>query len=142
MNYMKNKEKKVIRLTVYFDGLCVLCSAEINHYKKQKGAEQIQFVDITASDFSAEAHGVDPFLVHKVMHVKNSRGDLITGVNAFVEIWKVLPRYGFAAKLAKNALVARGMNVGYWAFTKARPYLPRRKRADCSDSPYCELKAN
>lgn len=123
-------------LTVYFDGLCRLCSAEINHYRKLKGSEKIRFVDITSTSFKAKAHGVDPYQVHKIMHVK--RGDkLFTKVDAFIEIWRELPKYNWAVPLAKNPLLRPFLNLGYEAFAVVRPYLPRKK-ADCEDSPYCE----
>jgi predicted DCC family thiol-disulfide oxidoreductase YuxK len=131
--------EKSTLLTVYYDGLCRLCSAEIHHYKKQKGSEKINFMDITATGFNASAEGVDPIQVHKIMHVKKNNGELITEVAAFFEIWKLLPRYHWAFKLAQNRFVRPLLDTGYNLFAIARPYLPRRKEA-CADSPYCELK--
>ena len=124
---------------VYFDGLCPLCSREIDHYRKQRGAESLRFVDITAADFNAEAEGVDPIAVHKEMHVKTSDGRLVTGVDAFIEIWKVLPRYGFAARLAQKSFIKPTLDFGYHIFAAVRPYLPRKAQG-CEASPYCEIK--
>jgi predicted DCC family thiol-disulfide oxidoreductase YuxK len=124
------------KLTVYFDGLCRLCSIEINHYKKQKGADKILFVDITASDFDAKKQGVDPFLVHKIMHVKRGK-KLYTKVDAFIEIWKELPKYNWAVGMAQNILARPILNMGYEVFAVVRPYLPRKKQ-NCEESPYCE----
>ena len=125
--------------SVYFDGLCPLCSREIDHYRKQRGAERLRFIDITASDFNAQAEGVDPVAVHKEMHVKTSDGRLVTGVDAFIEIWKVLPRYGFAARLAQRSLIKPVLDFGYMIFATVRPYLPRKSQG-CEASPYCEIK--
>lgn len=125
--------------TIYFDGLCVACSAEINHYKKQTGSERFLFVDITATNFKAEEHGIDPFLAHKVMHVKDPDGILHQGVDSFRAIWKELPRYHFLYNLSARKEVRFILELGYKAFVQLRPYLPRKK-ADCSSSPYCEIK--
>lgn len=126
------------QLTIYFDGLCPLCSREINHYRKQTGSHKIKFLDITDKSFDAKSQGLDPVQVHKVMHVKNSDGKLRTGVDAFVAIWEVLPKYHWLAKFSQNTFLRPIMNLGYNAFAVVRPYLPRKKNTDCEQSPYCE----
>lgn len=127
------------KLTVFYDGLCVLCSREIDHYRKQQGAENILFSDITSPDFKAKDWGVDPFLVHKHMHARRSDGSLATHVDAFIEIWKVLPRYQWAARAASKGIIRPFLDAGYLLFAKVRPWLPRRKQL-CADSPYCEIQ--
>lgn len=125
--------------TIYFDGLCIACSTEINHYRKLEGAERFKFVDITEATFKAQDHGIDPFLAHKVMHVRDPLGNLHQGVDAFRAIWKELPRYRFLYHWSEKKPVRGILELGYRAFVKIRPYLPRRK-ADCSSSPYCEVQ--
>lgn len=124
-------------LQVYFDGLCPLCSREIDHYRKQKGSGEIQFVDITAPEFDADKLGLDPIRVHREMHVRKTDGSLAIGVDAFIAIWEKLPRYHFAAKLGKKAIPHALLSAGYFLFARVRPYLPRKK-AGCGASPYCE----
>lgn len=126
--------------SIYYDGLCIACSAEINHYRKLKGAENFTFIDITNASFKAEEHGIDPFLAHKVMHVRGTDGKLNQGVDAFRAIWKELPRYQFLYRLSGKSGVRKILDLGYNFFVIIRPYLPRRK-ADCSASPYCEINA-
>ncbi len=128
------------KLTVFYDGLCQLCSREINHYKTQAGADLIQFVDITSSTFDAAAEGIDPVKAHQVMHVKTTKGEILIAVDAFIEIWKVLPRYKWAARIAQIYLVKKILLIFYYIFAIGiRPYLPKRKNNDCSESPYCPI---
>lgn len=115
---------------VYYDDLCKVCSAEINHYKKQPGAENIAFVDISSGDFDAAAEDVDPVLIHKAMHARSATGELRIGVDAFIEIWKQLPRYRWAANWAEKKPLRIVLEAGYHAFTYIRPYLPRKKACD------------
>ena len=136
MNYMRSKEQKI---TVYYDGLCRLCSREIDHYRGLEKSQAIHFVDITAPEFDAAQEGVDPVQVHKVMHVKRSDGSLALGVDAFQEIWAAIPRYKWVAHWAKKKPVRKGLDAFYNLFVKVRPFLPRKK-AECSASPYCDYK--
>ena len=128
-------------ITVYYDGLCKVCSKEINHYRKQSGADAISFVDICSSNFDARSEGLDPARVHQVMHVRRQDGTLAVKVDAFIEIWSVLPRFKWLAKAARWSPVNAGLNLGYVGFTMIRPFLPRYANpADCQESPYCDVK--
>lgn len=127
--------------SIYYDGLCIACSTEINHYRRLSGSEKFNFVDITKSDFQAESHGIDPFLAHKVMHVRDPEGQLHQGVQAFRAIWREIPRYQFLYRLSERNSVRAILELGYNAFVKIRPFLPRKKEG-CEDSPYCEMKSD
>lgn len=126
-------------LRVYYDGLCHLCSREIDHYKTLEGAEKIEFIDICSPKFDAQKNGLDPKQIHRVMHVQKPDGRFVTRVEAFIEIWKRLPRYRSLAKVARWPGVFQGLEVGYSIFARVRPYLPRKKET-CETSPYCEVK--
>ncbi len=136
MNYMETSNAQN-KISVYYDGLCKVCSFEIEHYKKQAGAENIGFVDITNPLFDAAREGVDPFLVHKYLHTKTEDGQIISGVETSRLIWSYLPKYQWAYRLSANSLVRGGLEAFYKIFVAVRPYLPRKKDL-CSDSPYCE----
>jgi len=123
-------------LTVYFDGLCVICNAEIQHYRRRDRDGRIDFVDIAAPGFDAEAEGLDPRAVVRVLHARRADGTLVTGVDTFVEIWARVPGFGPAARLARLRPVRATLELGYRAFVRVRPYLPRKKAPDgvvCTD---------
>ncbi len=126
------------KLKIYFDGLCHLCSREINHYRKQRGSDAMEFIDITASQFNAAGEGLDPIQVHREMHVRRADRTLAVGLDAFIAIWECLPRYRFAAKLASRPVPHSLLSFGYKVFSRIRPYLPRKK-SECADSPYCDV---
>ena len=121
-------------LKVYYDGLCHLCSREINHYKRMRGSENILFIDITTPDFKAEVEGLDPVLIHKSIHVRSRSGEILTGVNAFIGIWSELPALNFLVPLARLAPVHAVLKILYATFAAIRPLLPRKS---CELSPYC-----
>jgi predicted DCC family thiol-disulfide oxidoreductase YuxK len=126
-------ESPVPQLTVYFDGLCRLCSREIEHYQKRDRNGVVRWVDITGADFSAESEGLDPVAIHKVMHVRDSAGAIHTEVAAFVAIWKVIPGFRPLAHVAGWKPVRPVLDLGYQVFARIRPYLPKKKREECTD---------
>ena len=86
----------------FFDGACHLCFREIEHYRKIEGSDTIEFIDISMAEFKAEQFGLDRAKVNREMHVKSPDGRLHVGVDAFIEIWKQLPRYQTWARLAQK----------------------------------------
>lgn len=127
------------QIKVYYDGLCVVCSSEINHYKKMNGSENIDFIDITSSDFRADVEGLDPQKVHEELHAKDAFGQLHVGVDAFILIWASIDKLKWLSKAAQKNLVKKILQANYSLFVKIRPYLPRRS---CETSPYCATKAS
>jgi predicted DCC family thiol-disulfide oxidoreductase YuxK len=123
-------------LKVYFDGLCPLCSREISYYRKKAPAttvNPIEWVDITADGFDAAAEGLDPEKVHRYFHVKNERGEITVGVDAFIEIWARIPALRTWKAVSNLPGAKSAMKLGYAAFARIRPFLPRRKRLACAD---------
>jgi predicted DCC family thiol-disulfide oxidoreductase YuxK len=59
------------KFRVYYDGLCPLCSREIEYYRKKDLGAVIDWIDITQDDFDASAEGLDPDKVHQFFHVKD-----------------------------------------------------------------------
>lgn len=125
--------------TIYFDGLCPLCSREIDHYRRRRGAENLAFVDIFAPGFDAQAEGLDPVAIHQNLHVRRADGSLVCGVDAFIAIWSQLPAYGGLARLAQLTVVRPVLVAGYAVFARVRPWLPRRQAAACAASPACPM---
>jgi predicted DCC family thiol-disulfide oxidoreductase YuxK len=111
-------------LTVYYDGACPLCRAEIAHYRGQRGAAALHFVDVAAGG----ACGADltPAQALARFHVRDANGRLASGAAGFVAIWQRLPGWRWAARLAALPGVTPLLEAGYRAFLPLRPALSRR----------------
>src|SRR5262245_12314197 len=91
---------KTIPLTLYYDGLCPLCSREIEHFRRCASGAPVSFVDITDPSFDAAAHGLDLRHALRVMHAR--QGDrLLAGLDAFIALWEAIPGYAWLARLAR-----------------------------------------
>jgi len=115
---------KPSRTTVYFDGSCPLCRAEIGHYRRCDQTDALRFVDVSDANSLLPA-GLTQRRAMERFHVRNEAGELVSGAAAFVEVWARLPRWRWAARAASFPLVLALLELGYRLFLPARPSLAR-----------------
>ncbi len=127
-------DAKGCALTVYYDGDCPLCRFEIAHYKAQEGAQRIAFVDA-----SQAPETLAPDLTREVamarFHVRGADGALVSGAEAFTHVWRVLPRWRWAARLASLPGMPWLLECAYRAFLPLRPFIARAMRASSRTGP-------
>lgn len=99
-------------------------------YRRSRGGSDLEYVDITAAAFDPASEGLDVKKVHKHLHVRRSDGSLAVGIDAFIEIWNVLPGYRWLARVVRLRPFKWLLSFSYKIFAEVRPYLPRRKRCD------------
>jgi len=121
---------------VFFDGLCVVCSAEISQYKKMAGSENINFVDITEPSFNALDERLDPYKINIELHSIDQNGQIHVGVDTFILIWNQINSLKWLARLAQMPFFKKILTLSYHLFIKIRPFLPRKS---CESSPYCAI---
>jgi len=98
-------------MKVYFNNSCKICRSEINLYKKEK-IEDIDWIDITNnSDAEKETLRNDKELLRR-LHVKEN-GKVIQGAEAFLYVWKKIPRFNFLYKLFKLPIIFTIFKYGY-----------------------------
>lgn len=110
------------RLTVYYDGSCPLCTAEIEHYATRSGGNRLDYVDV--SDPKAE---LGPGLAQKEamsrFHVRQPDGSIASGADAFTLVWEALPAWNWVAKIASLPGAKAVLEIGYRFFLPMRPAL-------------------
>lgn len=127
------------RRTVFYDGLCQLCSREIELFQKRVTDGSLKFIDISDPSFDAKSFGIDPVRVHREMHVRNDEtGEMMIGVSALTAMWECVPGLRWLAKLVRLPVIWQLSKLGYVVFAWIRPKLPKRKRYNC-DSGACSV---
>ena len=90
-------------MKVYYNESCNICKAEINLYKKQN-IEEIEWVDIT-NNIIAEKETLkkDKNLLRRLHVIDN--GKVFEGAEAFLLVWKKIPKYKFLYKFFKLPVI-------------------------------------
>ncbi len=106
-------------LTVYFDGSCPLCRREIALYRRQRGAQQLAWVDVSAGEALGE--GLSCEAAMRRFHVREAQGRLLSGGAAFARLWRALPGWRVLGWLFAWPPLSWGLELAYRLFLPLRP---------------------
>jgi predicted DCC family thiol-disulfide oxidoreductase YuxK len=122
-------------LTVFFDGSCPMCRAEIGVYRNCQGAEQIAFVDVAAQANGQVAPGLDQASAKARFHVMQADGALASGAAGFAQLWLKLPGWRWLGRFVSLPIVGSVAELAYRMFLPIRPSLQRLWRWRFPDPP-------
>ena len=98
-------------MKVYFNNTCKICKAEIDLYKKEK-IKEIDWIDITSNKLAEkETSKSDKDLLRRLHVVENDR--IIEGAEAFLVLWKKIPKYKFLYKFFKLPIIFNLFSIVY-----------------------------
>jgi len=119
-------------LRVFYDGACVVCASEIEHYRRRDQAGRLVSIDISAADFDPHLYGIPlPALMYE-LHAIDRQGTIYRGIDAFWAIWQAFPAsplFWLLGRLVTLPLLRPLARLGYRGFARIRPYLPKRQSA-------------
>ena len=90
-------------MKVYFNNSCKICKAEIDLYKKEK-IQEIDWVDITNNNLAEKETFKNSKELLRRLHVKDGE-KIIQGAEAFLVLWKKIPRYRFLYSFLKLPII-------------------------------------
>ena len=90
-------------MKVYYNESCNICKAEINLYKKQN-IEEIEWVDITNNIIAEKETSKNNKNLLRRLHVIDN-GKVFEGAEAFLLVWKKIPKYKFLYKFFKLPII-------------------------------------
>ncbi|WP_182180295.1 thiol-disulfide oxidoreductase DCC family protein [Methylobacterium radiotolerans] len=118
-------------LSVYYDGGCPLCRAEIDQYRRCAGAGQVAFVDVgRGATEPVLGPDLDRDRALRRFHVRTADGQLISGAAAFARLWRTLPGWRWLGRVVDlRVLGARPvLPLAEWAYRLSLPLRPRLAR--------------
>ena len=110
---MYNISKKIFtqEMKVYFNNSCKICRSEINLYKKEK-IKEIDWIDITNNETAEKETSKNDKQLLRRLHVK-TEDKILEGAEAFLIVWKKIPKYRFLYKFFKLPGVFFIFKYGY-----------------------------
>ena len=120
-------------ITVFYDGACVVCSTEIEHYRRRDHHGRLILVDISAPDFQPGPYTLTLQTFMYELHAIDRTGKIYTGIEAFWAIWQAFPTstlLGLLGTALHLPLINPLTRLCYRGFARIRKYLPKRG-ADC-----------
>jgi predicted DCC family thiol-disulfide oxidoreductase YuxK len=121
---MASVESEVPKSTVYYDGSCPLCRAEIGYYRRKDRVDALCFVDV--SEPAAETpEGITRQRAMERLHVRAGDGRILSGAAAFVEVWTRLPAWRWAVHVTSLPGALAALELGYRMFLPIRPTISR-----------------
>ena len=109
--YKNLLEDNYCKMKVYFNNSCKICRSEINLYKKEE-IEEIDWVDITNNELAKKETDKDDKQLLRRLHVKDN-DKVLEGAEAFLFVWKKIPKYRFLYRFFKLPVIFTIFNYGY-----------------------------
>ena len=124
MPYTCSMTKNLQKLTLFYDGACPLCQAEIIFLSRRNKANLLDFIDINSGRYDSQAIGVSCAEALAAMYGQYADGSLINGVVVFPEAYR---RAGlpFLAWLFSRPFLQPILQIGYQFFAKNRHIISR-----------------
>ena len=106
-------------LTIYYDGECPLCLAEIHFLKNRNSLGLLEFVDVAAPQFDESAHQLTCKLALATMQGRLGDGTQLEGIPVFAEAYK-RANLPMLAWLFSRSWLKPVLNASYFVFAKYR----------------------
>ena len=111
-------------LTVLYDGACPLCRREIGIYRGLQPDAPVCFSDVSDPASPLPCNTTREQLWAR-FHERGSDGRLLSGAQAFLALWAVMPGWRWLARFGRLPGAAWLMERVYRLFLRVRPMLQR-----------------
>ncbi|MCL1059407.1 DUF393 domain-containing protein [Shewanella gelidimarina] len=108
-----------MKLRIFYDSLCPLCDAEMQHIKARDIDDNIELQDLNQSDFASKYPEIDFTVANRILHAQRPDGSIITGLDVTYEAWAVVGKERWVS-LLRCSLVKPFADKGYLFFAKHR----------------------
>jgi predicted DCC family thiol-disulfide oxidoreductase YuxK len=112
-------------LTLYYDGQCPLCVAEVAFLQSRNAQGQLAFIDVTQTSFEAAAHNISCEAAMAQIHGRTADGQVLVGVPVFATAYRLAKLPVLAWVLSRRWLMPV-LQPAYVQFAKHRQAISKR----------------
>ena len=112
-------------LTLYYDGQCPLCVAEVEFLQSRNATGKLAFVNITQDGFAEAGHNISCEAAMAQIHGRTADGQVVVGVPVFAAAYKLANLPVLAWLLSRRWLMPLLQPAYVW-FAKHRQVISRR----------------
>ena len=117
-------DQNLQKLTLFYDGACPLCQAEILFLSGRNQAGLLNFVDINSKAYDPLKVGVSCEEALAAMYGQYADGTLIHGVTVFPEAYRRADLPSLAWIFSRKSMQPI-LKIGYWFFASNRHAISR-----------------
>jgi len=129
-------------LTIFYDGHCPLCAAEMKTLQLLDTHKKLQLEDIHADDFHQKFPYIDPITADKVLHGQLTNGQIIKGLDVTCLAWKLVEKHQWVQML-RWPVVRFFADIGYYFFARYRhqisSFVSGKPRCESCKKDQCDL---
>lgn len=106
---------------VYYNSACPVCNAGIKDQRQRMekcGVKDIEWVDVHHNPDAVSEVDSSLEQVRERLYVRNDKGELNTGVDAFIHLWRQTPDQRWLAKLFGCAMIRPLARLIYNGFAR------------------------
>lgn len=111
-------------LTMFHDGACPLCQAEVLLLKQRSRPGHIRFIDVRETAFEAAGEGLSRERALRIMHGRVGDGPLLQGVQVMAAAYQRTD-LSFMAWILTRSAIRPVLNAAYRVFAANRRMISR-----------------
>ncbi len=115
-----------MKITVFYDGSCPLCTREIARWRHAPFACDIEWLDITDNDRELLRRGIDPGKAMLELHTQTDSGEIYTSVESYALLLSQLPRWYLLGRFMSLPIIKPLLTHSYNGLTRLRLKLEGR----------------
>ncbi len=113
-----------IALTLYYDGICPFCSAEMARLASWNQAGWLGFVDIAQAGFDPAPLGVDLAALGRELHSRTADGEVLVGIDSMLAAYTLVGK-GYLVLPLRIGFLRPLLATLYRAFARNRYRISR-----------------